>query len=382
MDLRGIIIENSEMQRKAHQILYLRQSSSDGCTRYRQDIPIKALANNCQEFNIGAPDKITTTNFFFADLIEGLQVLKTMTGQYPLWELSANARCKMSLDYNDDIFSIPVSNPASIDDESLSGCREMIAHADALTVTTVPLKQTILRDNPNVAIIPNYFDMATYLALFVDANEAESRWKARDKRTIVGYVGSANHTEDQDVFFTAMASIMRDRQDVEMAIMGFCSEKLKREFGARIHEQKFHPLNDYFIGLHALGIDIMCAPVMRNGFNMCKSNIKWLEGSYMGSTIISSPIPSFEDLGTDMCSIVEWDIDPEVEAHSWRMKIEHLVDSPAERFEMLDRSQQWIVDEWDIAKGWIHWRDYFRAVLNNEPVGNIDHTPRRGKVAK
>jgi hypothetical protein len=273
MDLKGLIIENSEMQRKAHQILYLRQSSSDGCTRYRQDIPIKALANNCSEFNIGAPGRLTTDNMFFADLVEGLQILKTMTGQYPLWELTANARCKMSLDYNDDIFSIPVSNPASIDDQSLEGCHEMIQHADGLTVTTVPMKKTILRDNANVAIIPNYFDMATYLALFVDANSAESRWKERGKKTIVGYVGSANHTEDQDVFFNALAPIMRERSDVDMAIMGFCSERWQGEFGARIHDQKFHPLNEYFIGLHNLGIDILCVPVMNNPFNKCKSNI-------------------------------------------------------------------------------------------------------------
>jgi hypothetical protein len=379
MDIKGLIIENAENQRKAHQILYLRQSASDGCTRYRQDIPIKALANNCQEFNIGAPDKITTANFFFADLIEGLQILKTMTGQYPLWELVANARCKMSLDYNDDIFSIPVSNPASIDAEVLEGCHEMIAHADALTVTTTPMKQTILRDNANVAIIPNYFDMATYLALFVDANEAEARWRERGKKTIVGYVGSANHTEDQDIFFNAIAPIMRERADVEMAIMGFCSERWKNEFGARIHEQKFHPLNEYFIAFRNLEMDILCAPVMKNGFNTCKSNIKWLEGSYMGATIISSPIPSFEDLGTDMCSIVPWDKEPEIESHAWRVQIEHMIDCPTERFEMLDRSQRWMVDEWDISKGWVHWRDYFRAVLNGESVGNIDHTPRRVK---
>jgi hypothetical protein len=281
------------------------------------------------------------------------------------------------LDYNDDIFNIPVSNPASIDDAAIQGCHEMIQHANALTVTTTPLKQTILRDNANVAIIPNYFDMATYLALFVTAEDAEYRWKERNKKTIVGYVGSANHTEDQDMFFAAMAPLMRERADVEMAIMGFCSERIKNEFGARIHEQKFHPLNDYFIGLHNLELDIMCAPTVRHPFNLCKSNIKWMEGSYMGAAIISSPLPSFEDLGTDVCGIVPWDTDPEVEAHRWREQIEHLIDCPTDRFEMVSRSQEWMAEDWDIAKGWVNWRDTFKKVLNNEPIGNLDFTPRR-----
>ncbi|HEY5132107.1 MAG TPA: hypothetical protein VII85_00320 [Candidatus Krumholzibacteriaceae bacterium] len=378
MDYRKKIIENLQGQKKRSQIFYLRQSNADGCVRYRQDIPLKALSFNCDEFIIGIADKLSTTNFFFGDLMHGLQIMKLMAGKFPLWDYAKTANFKMSMDYNDDIFSIPASNPAQMPGEEMAGCHEMIAHSDALSVTNEPMRQVILRDNANVAIIPNYFDMATYINLFTTGEESEKRWRDSGKKTTVGYVGSMNHTEDQDVFFAALGPIMRERQDVDAVIMGFCSERFKNEFGARVRIVKFQPLDDYFTSLYETGIDILCVPVSNNGFNKCKSNIKWMEGTYIcGAAILSSPIPAFVDLGTDICGIVNWDSDQEVEAHRWREAIEHLIDNPTDRFEMIDKSQRWMVDEWDISAGWVNWREYFRRVLNGESVGSIDATPRK-----
>jgi hypothetical protein len=378
VDYRKKIIDNLNTQKKRNQVFYLRQSNADGCVRYRQDIPLKALSFNCDEFIIGIADKLSTTNFFFGDLMHGLQVMKLMAGRMPLWDYARTANFKISMDYNDDIFSIPASNPARMPDEEAAGCHEMIAHSDAVSVTNAPMRQVILRDNPNVAIIPNYFDMATYINLMTTAEDAERRWRAGNKKTAVGYVGSMNHTEDQDVFFASMGPIMRERQDVEAVVMGFCSERFKNEFGSRVRVVKFQPLDDYFTALYETGLDILCVPVADNGFNKCKSNIKWMEGTYIcGAAILSSPIPSFADLGTDVCGIVSWDTDREVEAHRWREAIEHLIDNPTDRFETVDKSLAWMVDAWDISAGWPNWREYFRRVLNGESVGAIDATPKR-----
>jgi hypothetical protein len=159
--------------------------------------------------------------------------------------------------------------------EAVEMAREMIKNADALTCTVEPMREIVQQDNSNVAIIPNYFDMFNYEYLLVPPEEAEMRWKDR-KRTTVGYIGAANHTEDQEMFFNAMVPIMRERKDVDIDLFGTCPTKYMREFGeSRIHLHDYCSLDEYPPNFRSFEIDILCNPLVDDQFNHCKSNIKW-----------------------------------------------------------------------------------------------------------
>jgi len=378
MTIKEQIKENDSNVRESYQIAYLLPGRPDGCTRYRMHQQMKAIAQNYRKFRVFPTTTFTMDHFYFSDILMTLQPRTPNMGKrYKVWDIAKLNNMKISVDYNDDVFNIPPSNQASIEEDTREELKEMIEKADAISVSTWPMRDVVNKYNSNIAIIPNYFDLHNYKDLLVTAEDARRRWLDRDKKTIVAYVGSANHTEDQDVFFDAITQIMRERSNVEVAVFGFASEKLEREFGSRFHLVKFTGLNSYYAEMYNMGIDILCPSLIESNFNKCKSNIKWLEGSLVGASLISSPIPAFSELGEDICHCVDWDNDIQVETMGWREAIEHLIDNPDERFEMLAKSQDWIAREWDINIGYKNWVEYITKVINGESVAGIDYTPKR-----
>lgn len=384
MDIKDQIKENENESRRNYQCVCLRQARPDGCTYYRQNMPIKALMrrNKEQIWSIVLNNSINDDLFYFSDLLYGLQISSFNTIPWPVWDWCSITNTKFALDYNDDVFDIGASNPAdNLNEQAANTAKEIIKHMDAMSCTVGPMRDSIKEYNSNVAIIPNYFDMSTFEYLFVPPEEAEMRWKDRKKRTVVGYVGAANHTDDQDVFYDVMTNIMRERDDVDIAMFGTCPTRIEKEFGrSRIRLKKFTSLARYYPEFCQLEIDILCAPLLDTHFNACKSNIKWLEGSFFGAAVIASPIPAYKELGDDYCMIADWDKDGQIEMMNWRECIEHLIDNPTERFHRIALSQKWMADEWDISKGYKSWQEYFNRVLNGESVAGLDYTPRRKEV--
>jgi hypothetical protein len=381
MDIRDQIRDNEASGRDTYQCICLRSDKPDGCTYYRQNMPVKGMMRRDHEliWSIVPNRSVTDDLFYFSDLLFGLQISSFNTAPWPVWDWCSITNTKFAIDYNDDIFHIGSSNPADeLDQDAAKAARQIIEHSNALSCTVLPMQDIIKTINSNVAIIPNYFDMSTFEYLFIPPEESEMRWKDRKKRTVVGYIGAANHTDDQDIFYDAMTQIMRERDDVDIAMFGTCPTKIEKEFGkSRVHVKKYTSLARYYPEFCQLEIDILCNPLLDTGFNACKSNIKWLEGSFFGAAVISSPIPAYKNLGDDICMIADWDEDEQVEMMNWRECIEHLIDNPQERFHRIALSQKWMAEEWDISIGYKNWLEYFKKVLNGESVAGLDYTPHR-----
>jgi len=385
MDIRDAIKENKYKATNRDQIIFLRQAQVDGCVRYRLDMVIKSLAHYSTNFSFLVNSGIDISQLYFSDIIMGLQISRFPDEEGLIYSVADWAKInnvRFVLDYNDDVFNIPVTNPAQkMTEKQKQVARDIIGCCDALSCTTEPMRQVIKRDNTNVAIIPNYFDMWNYRQLLVTADEVEQRWRKHNKKTVVGFIGAANHTDDQDIFYDAMTMIMRERHNVEVASFGFVPRSFYEEFGARCHMANFTTLEAYMPQFSELKVDILCIPLVNDSFNACKSNIKWLEGSHLGAACIASPIPAYKELGDSVCMLVDWNNDnPLDEIHEWRTSIEHLIDDPIERFERVHKSQELMVRDWDLAVGWVNWETYIKKVLNEESVADMDVTPRYVEV--
>ena len=378
-DIRLQILENKASTRGKRQVIALRPMAIDGCIRYRIDMPFKYLSTISKDYNVILSPDVNIDQLYFGDVLFTLQPHKSGVGDIPMWDIAKMNNFKLVTDYNDDIFNIPISNPASLGEDAKTSAREMIEHSDALSCTTTFMRDSIKQFNSNIAVIPNYFDMYNYIDMLVTAEEVEQR-NRKSGRVVVGYVGSANHTEDQQAFFDAVVRVMRRHKNVDVASFGFWPERLNSEFGSRVHHSKFCGLHLYHHQFRELGIDILVNPLVENNFNKCKSNIKWLEGSFLGAAVIASPIPSFADLGEEYCRCVPWGETYELVVDAFEAAIERMLACPDERYEMVRASQEFMARAWDISLGWRAWDIYLRKVFAGEPVEGIDFTPREGKA--
>jgi glycosyltransferase involved in cell wall biosynthesis len=153
---------------------------------------------------------------------------------------------------------------------------ELIKAADALVVSTEPLKEALKEFCPKVGVLPN----------LIDPKDWHFKRKKHDKVRI-GWIYSHTHIPDIREVKGALNKIKEKYGDrVEIII-----------FGSDLRVFDIDPIHywgvkfkDYPKRLTELSLDISVCPLADNDFNKCKSNIKWMESTMAGAAVVASDV--------------------------------------------------------------------------------------------
>jgi glycosyltransferase involved in cell wall biosynthesis len=191
------------------------------------------------------------------------------------------------VDIDDNIWQIPEDSIVLRTDKDIEAHAkrglwtiDMVKAADAVTVSTEPLKGLLKKYNDKIEVIPNLIDV--------------KGWKYKRKKhdkVRIGWIYSHTHYPDLKVIKGALNKIHKKYKDkVEIVIFGSDLDvfdfKPKHYWGVKFDE--------YPKKLTELSFDISICPLEDNEFNRCKSNIKWMESSMAGAAVVASKVYPYE----------------------------------------------------------------------------------------
>ena len=166
--------------------------------------------------------------------------------------------------------------------------RTCLSLADRLVVTSESLADELSGFISDVRIVPNHLDARIWDAL-------ESR-RGCGLKPRVGWAGAMQHHGDLEV----LADAVRETADeVDWIFMGMCPEFL-RPYVKEVHE--YVAFSAYPETLAKLNLDLAVAPLERNRFNRCKSNLRILEYGAMGWPVIASDIEPYREAPVHLVS--------------------------------------------------------------------------------
>ena len=110
---------------------------------------------------------------------------------------------------------------------------------------------------------------------YLDFND--SRWdveKFETDRVIVGYMGYESHAKDLEVLKDVIPVVLNKYDNVDFQFLGYIPEYIKQNHRVRLIPTD----NDISVyPVHLAQFDIGLIPLIDNEFNLCKSDLKFLE---------------------------------------------------------------------------------------------------------
>lgn len=275
----------------------------------------------------------------------------------------------------DDYWNLPAKHPLKEGYDHASVPMKIITNirlADLVWVTTPKLKEYIQKYNDNVVMVPNAIDPS-----LIDVNKTES-----DKIRI-GIAGSSTHAEDYNQIRTIFKKLGKRYIDkVQIVLCGYSDsgklqyidqsgnimkeetvsgknfywQKLKNDLSGNgkvdivtipsmdicgsIKDKTLKP-NEYFNIFN--DIDILMAPLEDNEFNLCKSNLKFIEAGFTNTAIVASNIGEYSLFSNDINCIL-------CGRQDWIAAIKDLVDNPEKLKFISDNLHDLVVDEYNLEK--------------------------------
>jgi glycosyltransferase involved in cell wall biosynthesis len=270
---------------------------------------------------------------------------------------------KVIIDLDDNYLDIPESN--LIYDRFKEKKHEraflstILSFADAITVSTEPLKERIHThikhvhgiDKP-IFVLPNMNDIKDW--------DFEPIVNNIDK-VVIGYTGSNSHQDDLKMCLPAIAKLMKKYPNLYLEMIGSVpKDRVKETFGyagfddAGLERIKLLPatatFKEYPQYLSEQKWDIGICPLVDTAFTRSKSHIKWLEYSvFKLPTVASRVYPYFMQL-KGRKTIVDGKTGLLARNNEWEAKLEKLITNPTLRKELGENAYNQVKDTWQYDK--------------------------------
>ena len=263
---------------------------------------------------------------------------------------------KVVLDVDDNYLDILESHP--LYDKLKEGKKDrafigtILSFADALTVSTEPLKQRLEEHfkgvygmEKKIFVLPNFNDLKDW--------DFETKEKSKDK-IVIGYAGSNSHQEDLKMFLPALGRVMARHKNVHFETCGAIELKEINMFDSftkdALDRCDLIPSTTTFLDYPKMLAnqpwDIAVAPLDDNKFTRCKSHIKWLEMSALKYPVIASKVyPYYVDLW-NRPTIEHEKTGLLVKPHEWEQALELLIIDKNKRLELAENAYNAIKDNW------------------------------------
>lgn len=258
---------------------------------------------------LGSAEAFYTYIFTNYDIIWLHQTDNDLTFAW-LRSMATHFKKKLVIDCDDNFLEVDKGNPAlkqlgrgKLNRENKRAMMSTnFSFADALTVSTVPLKKVLQAhikavhnvDIP-VFVVPNCNDIADW-----------NFKKVEGDGVVIGYAGGLSHNDDLDMVLPAIKIIMEKYSDVRFQMMGQMDlERAKKIFGKwkqsirnriiLMNATRTQPEYPPYLAEQPWNIGI--APLIDSPFNQCKSHIKWMEySSYKIPVVASRVYPYYKDI--------------------------------------------------------------------------------------
>jgi hypothetical protein len=223
---------------------------------------------------------------------------------------------KLWLDYDDNFFCIPETNPAYgsyQNKQDQEDYKDILDSANFVTVSTDSLgkylRSTTSYTNP--LTVPNCFNDYIF--------NLEER---RSQNKIVNWRGSNTHNHDFKTILANFIDIQNKYKDWNFTFLGKLGYHLRGEpikvkgkgskeeilpnpfknYVNQIYKENIYPIDemdiiDYFLYMKQLAPQIQIVPLENKIFNINKSNIAWIEGTYAGAVTIAPNLEEFRKPG-------------------------------------------------------------------------------------
>lgn len=229
------------------------------------------------------------------------------------------------LDYDDNLFDLPEYNPGykyfsqKTTKEVIQKCLKL---ADIVTVTTPELQKVYSNYNNNVHIVENAFNDYNY--------QLENNYS---KNESLFWRGSETHRNDLLGVGVQMFDLAEKYKKWGWCFVGnnvwFITDNMKNYY--QIDELT---VLKYFRFIKQTNAGIQLAPLAFNRFNVGKSNISWIEGTFAGSCCIAPNLPEWNRPGVTVYD----------NANDFKEKLENLIKDKKIREMNFKASRKYIID--------------------------------------
>ncbi len=187
---------------------------------------------------------------------------------------------KVIIDYDDDLFNIPIHNPFYKNyDANQDNIKEICKIADHIWVSTPSLKDSYSAYNKSIEVIPNAHNDYLYpINKKVEFNKSTKK---------VAYRGGGTHEVDVYNHLEDWVSIINGNPEIEFYFMGARFPYLESRCGDNYLIIPGTHIMDYFRNFHKLNPNLFIYTLEDNKFNQGKSNISWIEATYSGAAVIA-----------------------------------------------------------------------------------------------
>lgn len=332
-----------------------------GCGAWRMEFPAIAMSKLNRDVLF---DVVTSTNSNIPleeyDTIV-MQWITDWTSYGRILELKSKGK-RIVYDIDDDVFSIPTSNPAKkhISYVSQAAMTAIMSISDCVTVSTDVIAERISKNiDPKVPIhvIPNSIDTRNGWRKVGDCFSDDGF-----KR--IFWFGSNTHDEDWKIVTPAIDRILRERGDVRLVLWGHIPKPIVDNYSNEPHWQerieyaKGGNHEDFFNCLaNNANADIGIAPLLDDYFNKAKSNIKFIEYTLAGMPVVASDnSPYSKSIVNNVNGLLCTTED------DWYSSISSLIDNRNERIRLCRNARSHVEDNFDIIK---HANKWQKAILGD-----------------
>jgi len=327
----------------------------DACALYRQFLPHLHMPNSVFLYHIYGiePEKFAHCQIACVQRLASVQNFEAM-------QMFKKMGMKIVYDLDDDMWAVPVYNPAFKKMKAwLPGFNTCASHADLITVSTQHLKLAVKlelgKQCPPVEVVENAIDFEWFSPV-----RGPYR-KDRDGRVVVGWAGTNTHEGDTKKIFELMKELLRELPELEFEVAGIKLSDQWGEFGDRVRQRDFVPVAEFAANWASWQWDISLAPVEENAFNRSKSNIKALEAAALGIPCVMSDVGEYSKFVSG-----SWSLKESVLAKSpldWKRKLTALIKDPVYRSRTGLMMQEVAKQNYDIRKRVDQWEVLFERLM-------------------
>jgi GT2 family glycosyltransferase/glycosyltransferase involved in cell wall biosynthesis len=235
---------------------------------------------------------------------------------------------------------------------------QYLSKSDLVTVTTPSLKNSFKHFSDKIAILPNYIDEEIW-KIDIEKNN-------NDKVRIL-FSGSKTHRKDLEEIEDAIINIYKEfNQNIELIFWGNVTAKIEKHCSITKIDKHFQSYSEYADFLCSLNIDIGLIPLKYNQFNLCKSNIKWLDYSMAE---IASILTDIEPYNTTVINQVNGLL-VKNNPRSWYEAIMDLIINPDKRKTIAKNAHEYVKNNFTIQKNVMKWHDVYSSLIRLSSQSN------------
>lgn len=266
----------------------------DATSYYRGVGTMSILRKNRPDVDVDFSERVNMMSMMMSDVVFMQRPYKSASLEAA--RMAKKRNIPLWVDYDDFLFEVPFTNPAYriySPEDIKKNIAEIIVMADLVTVSTEFLAECLRKKdgdllNKNTVVIPNGFNETNFI----------QKWRGIRDNDIISWRGSNTHDEDLLEVTSQLVELSEKNKNWGFNFIGskpaFLVNALK---GNNIYYTEALSIDDYFEYLWKLQPSVHIVPLKKSRFNLCKSNISWIEATYAGAITVAPDFPEWRKPG-------------------------------------------------------------------------------------